>query len=114
MTLLMLVAAMKLNSSYAVCGRSRVHTCSEASGAGSQEVRQKCGFFGEGFTWVAVRRLTNDVIRSFQRNGYANLASAIAFRVVLSLVPFLLFLLALIANAFLAGIQLDANVRDPA
>src|SRR5215208_2073657 len=53
MTLLMLVAAMKLNSSYAVCGRSRVHTRPEASGAHSQEVRQKCGFFGEGVTWLA-------------------------------------------------------------
>jgi len=45
---------------------------------------------------VPVRELTVDVIRSFQRNGLANFASAIAFRVVLSLVPFLLFLLALI------------------
>jgi membrane protein len=44
---------------------------------------------------MAVRELTVDVIRSFQRNGLANFASAIAFRVVLSLVPFLLFLLAL-------------------
>jgi membrane protein len=44
---------------------------------------------------VPVRELTLDVIRSFQRNGLANFASAIAFRVVLSLVPFLLFLLAL-------------------
>jgi hypothetical protein len=54
-TLLMLVDAMKLNSSYAVCGRSRVHTPSEASGADSQEVPQKCGFFDEGVTWVAGR-----------------------------------------------------------
>jgi membrane protein len=45
---------------------------------------------------MSVRELTLDVIRSFQRNGLANYASAIAFRVVLSLVPFLLFLLALI------------------
>jgi membrane protein len=45
---------------------------------------------------MPVRELTVDVIRSFQRNGLANFASAIAFRVVLSLVPFLLFLLALI------------------
>jgi membrane protein len=40
--------------------------------------------------------LTIDVIRSFQKNGLANFASAMAFRVLLSLVPFLLFLLALI------------------
>lgn len=45
---------------------------------------------------MAVRGLTIDVVRSFQRNGLANFASAIAFRVVLSLVPFLLFLFALI------------------
>lgn len=45
---------------------------------------------------MPVRELTRDVVRSFQRNGLANFASAIAFRVVLSLVPFLLFLLALI------------------
>jgi membrane protein len=45
---------------------------------------------------VPVRELTTDVVRSFQKNGLANFASAIAFRVVLSLVPFLLFLLALI------------------
>jgi membrane protein len=45
---------------------------------------------------VPVRELTTDVVRSFQKNGLGNFASAIAFRVVLSLVPFLLFLLALI------------------
>jgi membrane protein len=45
---------------------------------------------------VSVRELTRDVVRSFQRNGLANFASAIAFRVVLALVPFLLFLFALI------------------
>jgi membrane protein len=45
---------------------------------------------------VPVRELAIDVTRGFQRNGLANFASAIAFRVVLSLVPFLLFLLALI------------------
>ena len=45
---------------------------------------------------MPVRELTTDVIRSFQRNGLVNFASALAFRVVLTLVPFLLFLLALI------------------
>ena len=37
-----------------------------------------------------------DVVRSFQRNGLVNFAGAMAFRVVLALIPFLLFLLALI------------------
>jgi membrane protein len=45
---------------------------------------------------VPIRELTVDVVRSFQRNGLANFASAIAFQVILALVPFLLFLLALI------------------
>jgi membrane protein len=40
--------------------------------------------------------LTKDVVRSFQDNGLTNFASAMAFRVVLALVPFLLFLLALL------------------
>jgi membrane protein len=44
---------------------------------------------------VPVRGLTMEVIRSFQRNGLANFASAMAFQVILALVPFLLFLLAL-------------------
>jgi membrane protein len=44
---------------------------------------------------MAVRELTMDVVRSFQRHGLAYFASAIAFRVILALVPFLLFLLAL-------------------
>jgi membrane protein len=45
---------------------------------------------------MPVRQLTVDVVRSFQRNGLANFASAMAFRVVLAMVPFALFLLALI------------------
>src|SRR5215213_4559716 len=45
---------------------------------------------------MPVRQLTIDVVRSFQRNGLANFASAVAFRVVLSLAPFLLFPFALI------------------
>jgi membrane protein len=44
---------------------------------------------------VPVRELTIDVFRDFQRNRLANFASAIAFQVILALVPFLLFLLAL-------------------
>jgi membrane protein len=45
---------------------------------------------------MPVRELTTDVVRSFRRHGLANFASAMAFRVILALVPFLLFLLALI------------------
>jgi membrane protein len=45
---------------------------------------------------MPLRELTRDVIRSFQRNGLSNLASAMAFQVVLALVPFLLFLMALL------------------
>jgi membrane protein len=41
-------------------------------------------------------QLTRDVVRSFQDNGLANFAGAIAFRIVLALIPFLLFLLALL------------------
>jgi len=44
---------------------------------------------------VPARELTRDVVRSFQRNRLPVFAHAIAFRVVLALVPFLLFLLAL-------------------
>jgi membrane protein len=43
-----------------------------------------------------LRKLAADTIKSFQRNGLANFASAMAFRVVLALIPFLLFLLALV------------------
>ena len=45
---------------------------------------------------MALRELTRDVVRSFQANGLQNFASAMAFRVVLALVPFLLFLLAML------------------
>lgn len=45
---------------------------------------------------MPVRELTMAVVRSFQRNGLANYASAMAFQVVLAMVPFTLFLLALI------------------
>ena len=43
-----------------------------------------------------LRELTKDVVRSFKDNGLSNFAAAMAFRVVLALVPFLLFLLALL------------------
>src|SRR5215208_6618544 len=45
---------------------------------------------------MSVRALTRDVLRAFRENDLANFASAIAFRIVLALVPFLLFLLALL------------------
>jgi uncharacterized BrkB/YihY/UPF0761 family membrane protein len=50
------------------------------------------------------RELTTDVVRSLQRNGLANLASGIAFRVILALVPFLLFLFALMGYLHLEEI----------
>jgi membrane protein len=43
-----------------------------------------------------VRVLTRDVVEAFRKNGLSNFASAMAFRVVLALIPFLLFLLALL------------------
>jgi membrane protein len=42
------------------------------------------------------RKLAMDTAESFRKNGLAIFASAMAFRVVLALIPFLLFLLALI------------------
>jgi membrane protein len=45
---------------------------------------------------MPVRELTIDVVRSFQRNGLVNFGSAMAFRVILALVPLLLLLFALI------------------
>jgi membrane protein len=45
---------------------------------------------------MSLRDLTRDVVRSFQANGLPNFAGAVAFRIVLALVPFLLFLLALL------------------
>jgi membrane protein len=53
---------------------------------------------------VPVRELTVDVVRFFQRNELPNFASAMAFRVILALVPFLLFLLALIGYLHLEEI----------
>lgn len=62
-----------------------------------------------------------DVVRSFQRNGLPNFASAMAFRVVLALVPFLLFLLALIGFVDLEEVwrqdvapDVRSNVSDAA
>jgi membrane protein len=43
-----------------------------------------------------LRKLAQDTVESFQKNGLVNFASAMAFRVVLALIPFLLFLLSLL------------------
>src|SRR4051794_36174924 len=45
---------------------------------------------------MPLRELTRDVVRSYQQNGLPTFAGAIAFRIVLALIPFLLFLLALL------------------
>jgi membrane protein len=70
---------------------------------------------------MSFRELTIDVVRSFQRNGLANFASAIAFRVILALVPFLLFLFALMGYLHLEEIwrsdvapELKKNVSETA
>jgi membrane protein len=61
---------------------------------------------------VALRGLTRDVVRSFQANGLPNFASAMAFRVVLALVPFLLFLLALLGFFDLEEVWRDEVAPD--
>jgi membrane protein len=53
------------------------------------------------------RKLAPDAIEAFRRHGLTNFAAAIAFYVVLALVPFLLFLLAL-----LGFLDLDEVWRD--
>jgi membrane protein len=70
---------------------------------------------------MPVRELAVDVIRSFERNGLANFGSAIAFRVILALVPLLLFLFALLGFLDLEEIwrsdvapELKKNVSDAA
>ena len=70
---------------------------------------------------MPIRELTTDVVRSFQRNGLANFASGIAFRVILALVPFLLFLFALMGYLHLEEIwrndvapELKKNVSETA
>jgi membrane protein len=45
---------------------------------------------------VETRRLVPDAVDAFRRNGLINFAAAISFQVLLALVPFLLFLLALL------------------
>jgi membrane protein len=45
---------------------------------------------------MSLRELSKDVVRSYQEHGMVVFAGAMAFRVVLAIVPFLLFLLALL------------------
>src|SRR5919108_1300903 len=70
---------------------------------------------------MSLRALTRDVVRSFQDNGLSNFASAIAFRIVLALIPFLLFLLALLGYLDLQEVwrsdvapELKKNASDTA
>jgi membrane protein len=70
---------------------------------------------------MSLRALTRDVVRSFQGNGLSNFASAIAFRIVLALIPFLLFLLALLGYLDLQEVwrsdvapELKKNASDTA
>lgn len=70
---------------------------------------------------MPLRELTRDVVRSFQRNGLPNFASAMAFQVVLAMVPFLLFLLALLGLFDLEEVwrsdvapEVRRNVSQPA
>src|SRR5918996_3608262 len=53
------------------------------------------------------RRLVPEIVDAFRRNGLINFAASISFLIVLSLVPLLLFLLAL-----LGFLQLDEIWRD--
>jgi membrane protein len=59
--------------------------------------------------------LARDTIRAFQRNGLPDLASAMAFQAILAIVPFLLFVLALIGFLDLEEIwrqDVSPDVRD--
>jgi membrane protein len=61
---------------------------------------------GGGLT-IDARRLAPEVVDAFRRNGLINFAASISFLIVLALVPFLLFLLAL-----LGYLELDEVWRD--
>src|SRR5215212_6095008 len=70
---------------------------------------------------MPVRKLTRDVIRAFQRNGLPNFASAMAFQVILAMVPFLLFVLAVAGLFDLEEVwrqdvapEIRSNVSHPA
>lgn len=53
------------------------------------------------------RRLAPEVVEAFRRNGLINFAAAISFLIVLALVPFLLFLLALLGFLNLGEVWRD-------
>jgi membrane protein len=61
---------------------------------------------------VFVWELTKDVVRSFQRNGLPNFASAMAFQAVLAIVPFVLFALALMGFLDLEEVWRDDVAPD--
>src|SRR3954469_25626038 len=70
---------------------------------------------------MRIRALAKDVVGSFRESGLPNFASAMAFQVVLALVPFLLFVLALLGFLDLqevwsndAAPELQKNVSDTA
>jgi membrane protein len=58
-------------------------------------------------TAVDVRKVVPEIVDAFRRNGLINFAAAVSFLLVLALVPFLLFLLAV-----LGFLGLDAVWRD--
>jgi membrane protein len=61
----------------------------------------------DGGVTIDARRLVPEVLDAFRRNGLINFAAAISFLLVLALVPFVLFLLAL-----LGFLQLEEVWRD--
>jgi membrane protein len=64
---------------------------------------------------VDTRRLAPEVIDAFRRNGLVNFAAAISFLIVLALVPFLLFLLALLGFLELEEVwreEMAPDIRD--
>jgi membrane protein len=70
---------------------------------------------------VAGRKLAPSVLGAFRRNGLINFAAAIAFLIVLAMVPFLLFLLALLGFLELEEVwrkdvapEIRNSVSDPA
>jgi membrane protein len=64
---------------------------------------------------VEARRLAPDVLEAFRRNGLINFAAGISFLTLLALVPFLLFLLALLGFLQLGEVWRDEvapEIRD--
>jgi uncharacterized BrkB/YihY/UPF0761 family membrane protein len=54
-----------------------------------------------------MRRLATEIVEAFRRNGLINFAASISFLIVLALIPFVLFVLAL-----LGFLQLEEVWRD--